>query len=155
VSGERSPFPLEGGRAGDGGGKHRPERIVQKVKNARRLRREMTLPEKRLWAELRGTPLHVRRQVPIGRYVADFAILSERLIIEVDGPRHTLQEDKLHDAARDAWFAAEGFRTIRFTNARVLDDVDGVLSDIQSALQAAARPTPIPGPSPLEGEGGR
>ena len=111
----------------------------------------MTLPEKRLWAELRGTHLHVRRQAPIGPYFADFAILSEKLIIEVDGSRHSLPENQLHDARRDAWFAGQGFHTLRFTDAQVLDDMEGVLSTIQAAVCL----TPIPGPSPFKGEGSR
>ena len=42
---------------------------------ARRLRREMTAAEAMVWRALRGNRsagLKVRRQVPIGPYVADF-----------------------------------------------------------------------------------
>ncbi len=45
----------------------------------------MTGPEKRLWKALRKTGLHIRRQAPIGRYIADFACHEARVVIEVDG----------------------------------------------------------------------
>ena len=58
---------------------------------SRRLRREMTDAESRLWWHLKRVPVedtHFRRQVPIGGCVADFALLSRRLVIEVDGDHH-------------------------------------------------------------------
>ena len=121
------------------------------VKRARWLRKEMTLPEKLLWKELRGTPLHVRKQAPMGRYVADFIIHDCRLVIEVDGSRHLLDDEQLHDAERDAWFASQGYRTLRFTNAQVMDDREKVLSDIQAAVQSPPSPT-LP---PSRGKGDR
>jgi very-short-patch-repair endonuclease len=110
----------------------------------------MTLPETRLWKVLRGTPLHVRRQAPIGRYIADFAIHDCKLVIEVDGLRHTLDEEMLNDCERDAWFVSQGYRTLRFTNERVLGDIEGVLADIQAAVQSPPSPT-LP---PSRGKGG-
>lgn len=108
----------------------------------------MTLPEKRLWAALRTTNLHIRRQTPVGRHIADFLIHSCKLMIEVDGLRHTLEEEQLHDFERDAWFASQGYRT--FANQRVLDDIEGVLADIQ----AAVGPPPSPAlPPSADGKG--
>ena len=54
--------------------------------------------------------LKIRRQVPIGRYIADFVCLRHRLIIEFDGPFH----DEEEDAIRDAWLATQYFRVLRF-----------------------------------------
>ena len=51
----------------------------------------MTETEKALWQELRRGKIpgtRFRRQVPIGPYVADFACLQSRLIIEIDGGQH-------------------------------------------------------------------
>ena len=146
---EDAPFPLGGGRAGDGGERRRPPPIGAPVRNARRLRKAMTLAEKLLWAELRRLALHVRRQVPVGRYVADFAVLRSRFVIKIDGPWHALDGRDLHDAERDAWFAAQGYCTLRFTNAQVVDDINAVLR----VIQAAAPPPPSPALPPSRGKG--
>ncbi|CAN5115243.1 hypothetical protein BH09PSE2_BH09PSE2_08420 [soil metagenome] len=71
-----------------------------------------------------------RRQVPLGRYVADFLCPRHRLIVEADGPHH---EDSLHDLERDAWLSAEGFRVLRFANKRIQDAPDAVLAEILGA----------------------
>jgi very-short-patch-repair endonuclease len=96
----------------------------------------MTGPEKLLWAELRKLDLHVRRQVPMGPYIADFAIHGAKLIIEVDGARHDLDENQLHDALRDAWFTSQGYRTLRIRNSAILNDLNGVIDLIQSTATA-------------------
>ena len=146
-----TPFPLDGGRAGDGGGSHQPLQASDAIRRARRLRSEMTGPERLLWAELRKLPHHVRRQAPIGRYIADFAIREARLIIELDGPRHDLAEAQLHDEARDAWFEGQGYRTLRFTNAAVLDQLNGIVA----IIHAAAHSPPSPTLPPSRGKGAR
>jgi very-short-patch-repair endonuclease len=110
----------------------------------------MTLPERRLWAELRRMGRHFRRQVPVGRYVADFACHARCLVVEVDGPPHQLfAEVAARDRERDAWFASQGYRTLRFTNAEVMDDLESVLAEIESA----APPPPSPALPPSRGKG--
>jgi very-short-patch-repair endonuclease len=104
------------------------------VKRGRRLRCEMTLPEEVLWRSLRRLKLHVRRQAPIGRYIADFAIHAASLVIEVDGGRHDLDGAQMHDAIRDEWLRSQGYRVLRFRNQQVLDDVDGVVEAILATL---------------------
>jgi very-short-patch-repair endonuclease len=94
----------------------------------------MTLPEKMLWRALRRFELHIRRQAPIGGYVADFAIHEAGLVIEVDGGRHDLPEAQLHDAIRDDWLRSQGYCVLRFRNQQVLDDVEGVVEAILSTL---------------------
>ncbi|WP_233245290.1 MULTISPECIES: endonuclease domain-containing protein [unclassified Caulobacter] len=83
------------------------------VGRARRLRRDMTASGRNLWKALRALDIHIRRQAPIGRYVADFVHHPSRLVIEVDGGRHDLPEEQLHDAERDAWLAGQGYRVLR------------------------------------------
>jgi len=100
---------------------------------ARRLRRAPPATERRLWALLRDRRLEglkFRRQVPLGRYVADFLCPRHRLIVEADGPRH---EDSLHDLERDAWLRGQGFRVLRFANQRIQDHPDAVLDEILNA----------------------
>jgi very-short-patch-repair endonuclease len=122
--------------------------------NARALRRALTDPEKRLWKALRQRlPVdgsHFRRQVPLGRYVADFCCLKARLIVEVDGNQHGADAALAYDAARTAALGAQGFRILRFSNRDVMTGIDVVLDTILAAL---APPTPTPGPSPQGGGG--
>ena len=106
--------------------------------NGKLLRRRLTESEKRLWWHLRHRlPIegsHFRRQVPIGRYVADFCCLAERLIIEVDGGGHGHDAQIAHDARRTATLGAQGYRILRFTNAEVMRSIDAVLATIFAAL---------------------
>ena len=103
---------------------------------AKRLRRDMTDAERRLWAELRADGLggKWRRQQPIGRYIADFVCQSARLIVEVDGGQHS---DSEADVRRTTWLESAGYRVLRFWNHDVLANVDGVLMRIAEALAAA------------------
>lgn len=102
---------------------------------ARRLRKTMTDAEQALWRHLRGRQLagfRFRRQVPIGRYIVDFACLDVGLIVEVDGGQHEINRDD--DAIRDAWLVKEGYRVLRFWNNDVLSNREGVLLRISDAL---------------------
>ncbi len=78
---------------------------------ARRLRANSTNAEALLWRELhkletKGT--HFRRQVPIGPYVADFACLASRLVIEVDGSQHGEESNRSRDNKRTRWLEFGG-----------------------------------------------
>ncbi|WP_348643368.1 DUF559 domain-containing protein [Mesorhizobium sp. B2-7-1] len=97
---------------------------------ARSMRREPTEAEDRLWRELRGRRLDdikFRRQVPMGRYVADFVCAEARLIVEIDGSQHA---ESRHDQERDAELKARGFRVLRFWNDDVLKELDAVCDTI-------------------------
>lgn len=110
------------------------------VRRARRLRKEPTRAEERLWAFIRDKAvdgMRFRRQVPIGVYVCDFACLSHRLIVEVDGGIHGLRT--FDDARRDAWLNGQGFAVVRVPNALVMDRVDLVIA----AIRDAARPPSV------------
>ena len=107
-----------------------------KLAFAKRLRRAPSWNERVLWKLLRDRKLErlkFRRQVPIGRYIADFVCLQRRLIVEADGPHH---EDNLHDLERDAWLVSQGFRVIRFPNAEIETRPDNVLAAIAEAARA-------------------
>ena len=101
---------------------------------ARAMRREPTPAERRLWTALRGAQLDglkFRRQVPLGAYIADFACLYPRIIIECAGGQHA---DSAYDAARDAWFQTQGFQVIRLWNGEILDHPDDVADLIRLRL---------------------
>ena len=113
------------------------ERATQQ---ARHLRQTMTASEVRLWQGLRGRRLdgfRFRRQHPLGRYIVDFACLSARLVVEVDGPSHNDAEQALYDAARTDWRVAQGWTVLRVKNESVFQRLDRVLADIQRALADA------------------
>ena len=102
---------------------------------ARGMRRDATDAERRVWAMLRNRQIErmkFRRQVPLGAYIADFACFDPKIIVECDGGQHA---GSGYDAARDAWFRAQGFRVLRFWNADVLSEPDGVADAILAALR--------------------
>jgi len=95
----------------------------------------MNYPEQLPWKELRKLDVHIRRQAPIGRYVADFACHSKRVVIEVEGGVHErLPEVALRDIERTAWLQAQGYRVLRFTDVQVLGDLYGVVDTVKQAL---------------------
>ncbi len=155
TDGGQPPFPLEGGRAGDGGGtlsapRARPRPAPGSVPRARRLRQEQTFAERLLWEALRKRRMNFRRQAPVGRFVVDFAHFGSSLIIEVDGYHHTLPERQARDAERDAWFSANGFRVLRVAEKQVRDDLTAVVDRI--VAEAAPPPSPTLPPSRGKGE---
>ncbi len=102
---------------------------------ARRMRREMTEPELKLWNILRNRALlgmKFRRQVPIGNYIADFCCLDRRLIVELDGGQHAEQE--VADASRSRFLSQKGFRVLRFWNDQVLRGSEFVVAEILAAV---------------------
>jgi very-short-patch-repair endonuclease len=125
------------------------------VKQARRLRSNMTDAERRLWYRLRAHRfggVKFKRQVPIGPYIVDFACLGRRLVLEIDGGQHA---DNQADQIRDHVLNEHGFKVLRFWNHDVLRRTSAVLESIMNSLEEA---TPSPGalrapPSPLRGEG--
>jgi very-short-patch-repair endonuclease len=112
----------------------------------------MTDAERKLWFALkdrRFAAFKFRRQVPVGRYIADFLCFELRLIVEVDGGQHA---ESARDVERDDWFAQNEFRVVRFCNNDVLQNLEGVLTSLNTTphLSSSLRPTP---PSPARGEG--
>jgi len=114
----------------------REDKVVLRTA-AREMRRNMTPAERLMWSHLRKRLLgfKFRRQVPIGPFIVDFACMSERLVIEIDG-RHHLGDPQ--DRERDRWLGARGFRVLRFQNQAVLEDLDSVLHIIQRHLSRTA-----------------
>jgi very-short-patch-repair endonuclease len=111
---------------------------VGTTNTARRLRRDATFAEQRLWYRLRSRSLHGMkfvRQEPIGAYIVDFVCREQRLVIEVDGGQHAESE---RDGIRDQWLRDHGYRVLRFWNNDVLQNTDGVLATIASALHEGA-----------------
>src|SRR5438132_12599135 len=88
---------------------------------ARSLRHNMTEAERRVWRILRSLQMKgykFRRQVPIGRYIADFVCHEARLIVEIDGSQHDRSPPR--EAERSEFLENEGYRLQRFWNNEVL-----------------------------------
>lgn len=128
---------------------------LEMLERSKRLRREMTRQEKILWGHLRGRRFggaKFRRQMWLAGYIADFACTEARLVVEADGSQHA--EGTAYDAARAAAFASLGWRTLRFWNNEITENLDGVLTVIANALPSPCAATRAAFPSPLQGEGG-
>ncbi len=106
---------------------------------AKRMRREPTEAERRLWSILRNG------RMAGAKFKRQEQIFAERLIIEADGSQHA---DSEADMRRDEWLKSQGFRVLRFWNNDVLADTKAVADAVLAALEI-----PLPNPSPIEGEG--
>ena len=128
--------------------------IRARTRRARRLRADSTDAERSLWRALRELklPFNVRRQHPIGSYIADFAIPVRRLVIEVDGGQHAAAATVAADIQRTRVLEERGYRVLRVWNNDVLGNLDGVLQMIITHLDA---PPPHPGPLRPRGRRGR
>ena len=120
------------------------------TQRARSLRSALTPAEFALWTRIRGRQLggfKFVRQEPIGRYCVDFVCRERRLIIELDGGQHS---DRPEDGQRDSELSALGYRVIRIWNNDVIENLDGVLETLLSALE---KPPLTPALSPQAGRG--
>lgn len=105
---------------------------------ARELRGQLTDAETILWSRLQRKQLHgyrFQRQLPIGPFIADFACRSAKLVIELDGATHSTADERDADAQRTAYLEAQGWGVIRFWNADVYDNLNGVLNSILMRVQ--------------------
>ena len=122
------------------------------VGRARRLRSNPTDAEKALWSILSRRQMNghrFRRQVPVGRFIADFVCHEARVIVEVDGGQH--DPANASERERQVFLEAEGYRVLRFWNNEVL----GNLVDVQARIiDTLSRRHPHPNPPPSRGRGG-
>ena len=102
---------------------------------ARTLRREATPAERALWQHLARNRQGAKfsRQMPLGPFYADFLCRELNLVIELDGHSHDVAPER--DERRDAWMAQEGYSILRFTNAEVVENVEGVVTAIRLEVE--------------------
>ncbi|MGB6317461.1 MAG: DUF559 domain-containing protein [Litorimonas sp.] len=149
---------------------HRPHYLAsaKTLSRSRSLRKSMTDEEHRLWEELRqfrSSGYAFRKQAAIGPYIADFLCRKAMLIVEVDGRHHDDPKQIEHDMARDKWLSARGYVVLRYAARKIWDDLEGIVSGIEAALNDIAgasfaevveAPSDLrcaPATSPIEGEG--
>ena len=112
---------------------------------SRQLRADMTEPERYLWAKIRRKQLkgyQFYRQKPIGDYIVDFYCPRAKLVVEVDGGHHSSDEAAKNDRTRDEYLGSLDLRVLRFANAEVLRNIEGVVESIEGEVG-------IPGDNPL------
>jgi very-short-patch-repair endonuclease len=108
---------------------------------ARDLRRDPTPAERKLWFEFLSTHFEkFTRQKPLGRYVADFYCARRRLVIELDGDSHFTNSAARYDEARTHALAVYRIVVVRFTNAEVMQQFEGVCAKIDQALTNCLAP---------------
>ena len=102
------------------------------VDRARKLRREMSLPEVLLWQQLKARPhgLKFRKQHPIEPYTVDFYCPEKRLVVEVDGIAHDMGENPARDEKRNAWLAERKLEVLRIAAKDILKDVTAAAQSI-------------------------
>ena len=107
------------------------------LENARRLRREMTPHERKLWyLFLRKYPVKIYKQRIIGRFIVDFYCASAKLVIEVDGSQHYEPQGIAYDAERSAFLSALGLEVLRFSNRDIDRDFRNMCEQIDITIQS-------------------
>ena len=106
------------------------------LENARRLRREMTPHERKLWyLFLRKYPVKIYKQRIIGRFIVDFYCASARLVIELDGSQHYEPQGLAYDAERSQFLMSLGLEILRFSNRDIDRDFRNVCEQIDIIIR--------------------
>jgi len=107
-------------------------------KLARRLRKQMTDAELKLWSRIRRKQIcgvQFYRQKPLLDFIVDFYAPSVDLVIEVDGGQHLQPEHQRHDTLRDERLEEIGLWVLRFDNLQVLQEIDAVVERIYDIVE--------------------
>ena len=106
------------------------------VRCAQNLRKNMTKEEKHLWYDfLKKLPCTVNRQKNIGDYIVDFFISHRRIVIELDGSQHNVEENKKADELRDLDLQKLGITVLRYSNMDIITRFNAVCEDILKHLE--------------------
>ncbi|MFM5953067.1 MAG: endonuclease domain-containing protein [Novosphingobium sp.] len=113
-------------------------------------RKEMPEPAMRMWLQLRAERfmgIKFRREKVIGNYIADFAANDPKLVIEIDGDTHDIDDPR--DEVRTRYLETQGYRVVRYSNVEVMQNVEGVLMNLAAVIDEMRPPLPTLSP---EGE---
>ena len=106
------------------------------LENARRLRREMTPHERKLWyLFLRKYPVKIYKQRIIGKFIVDFYCAPAKLVIEVDGSQHYEPQGMTYDMERSSFLSNLDLEVLRFSNRDIDRDFHGVCAQIDLVIQ--------------------
>ncbi len=104
--------------------------------SSQKLRKNMTPEERHLWYDfLKTLPFTINRQKVIGNYIVDFFCFEKKTVIEIDGMQHGSTKIYESDQIRDAYMKRQGFQVLRYSNAQIRDDFDGVCKDIMKTFE--------------------
>lgn len=139
--------PVKGGLGGGG----LPERggVLPYNKNltalARENRKNPTAAERKIWGELlrmrQFAHFKFLRQKPLAGYIVDFYCSELQLVIEIDGDSHA--ETIEYDAERTKVLEALGLTVVRYTNAEVLQNIQGVFDDLIEKVEELTPLAPL------------
>ncbi len=116
----------------------------QKRKSVRKiLRAKQTPQETIIWSKIRNkkTGYKWRRQVSIGRYIADFYCREKFLVIEIDGSQH--KNSKNYDKEREVYFSSLEIKTLRFWNSEIDSRINEVMEKINTELKNQKPSSPL------------
>ena len=109
------------------------------TRNAQVLRKSMTKEERHLWYDfLKLQKVTFNRQKVIGCFIADFYCAEKRLVIELDGTQHYMDEGKQADKERDAYFSSLGLTVLRYSNRQIHNEFEGICQDILRHLTTSS-----------------
>ena len=117
---------------------------------ARQLRKNLTDSESVLWSRLRSKQLmgiQFYRQKPVGNYIVDFFAPGAKLVIELDGSQHMLDDHLHRDKSRDEYLVGLGLKVLRFNSNEVLKATDAVVEDIYQTMIEKLKLEISPNPS--------
>ncbi|MET0431037.1 MAG: endonuclease domain-containing protein [Hyphomicrobium sp.] len=120
-------------------------RQVMANERARQFRNSPTAAERKLWYQLRQLKTvgsTFRRQVPIDRFFVDFACLSKRVIVEIDGATYASESEITNDQVWQRYREDQGFVVLRRTNGDVMQNIEGVMDTIENVLSHRSAPSP-------------
>ena len=120
-------------------GTHNKKYFDSALNNAKNLRSDMTIFERKLWTRLRAKRFmntKFKRQVPIGLYIADFVCKDKKIIIELDGSGHLEASQHVHDVNRDSYLKSQGYEILRFYNNDIENNLEEVLEIIRQKILA-------------------
>ncbi len=104
---------------------------------AQKLRKNMTKEERRLWYDfLKQLPQNFNRQKVIGSYIVDFYCAEAKLVIELDGSQHYEDNGVAADSVRDEYMRSLGLTVCRYQNCDVMQNFEGVCTDILLRLDS-------------------
>lgn len=104
---------------------------------AKSMRQNLTKSEAIIWKYIKGCKLHgvkFRRQYIIEPYIADFAALEIKLIIEIDGATHSSDEEIIYDQKRDSYLKSLGWEILRIWNIDIYSNLSGILENLDKKI---------------------
>ena len=106
------------------------------IKNAKVLRKNATRHEKHLWYDFLNTyPVRFQRQKTIGNYIVDFYCHKAKLIVELDGSQHYIDNIREADTQRTEILSQKGLKILRFSNSDIDKNFRGVCETIDICVK--------------------